>query len=145
MEQLIPVGAEPSTTPAPEGAGMAMLNACMRKADGDGRPAARPASRQADLSEPLDILKDEIAACLRYFESLFPSRRVDRAVFLGGEARHRALCQYLAKALRVAGQVADPMARIGRTGREPTEGVDFHQPQPGWAVVLGACLSPTDL
>ncbi len=144
MERLTPEGVEPSITPAPEGQGMAMLNAAMRKVDGEGKPKGA-APRQADLSEPLDTLKDEIAACLRYYESLFPSRRVDRVVFLGGEARHRALCQYLAKALRVAGQVADPMARIGRTGREPSMGVDFHQPQPGWAVVLGACLSPTDL
>ncbi|MBX3365487.1 MAG: hypothetical protein KF866_12085 [Phycisphaeraceae bacterium] len=145
MEHLTPDGVEPSVTPAPEGAGMAMLNAAMRKADGEAKSGPAPAARRADLSEPLDILKDEIAACLRYFESLFPSRRVDRAVFLGGEARHRALCQHLAKALRVAGQVADPMARVARTGNEPTNGVDFHHPQPGWAIVLGACLSQTDL
>ena len=32
-----------------------------------------------------------------------------------------------------------------RTGVEPASGVDFKRAQPGWAVALGLCLSPTDL
>lgn len=100
---------------------------------------------QADLSEPLEIITDEIAMSLRYHESLFPERKVDRAIFYGGEARHLGLCQHIARTLRLPAQVADPMARITRTGLEPTVGVDFSQSQPGWAVALGLCLCPTDL
>ena len=70
---------------------------------------------------------------------------MDRAVFVGGEARHRGLCQHIARALRVSAQMADPIARVGRGGTEPAVGVDLKQAQPGWAVALGLCLSPTDL
>jgi type IV pilus assembly protein PilM len=100
---------------------------------------------QADLSEPLEILTDEISMCLRYYESVFPDRRVDRAIFIGGEARHLGLCQHIARTLRLPAQVADPMARITRTGQEPVIGTDFTQSQPGWTVALGLCLCPTDL
>jgi type IV pilus assembly protein PilM len=99
----------------------------------------------ADLTEPLEILTDEISMCLRYYESIFPDRRVDRAIFFGGEARHLGLCQHIARTLKLPAQVADPMAGIARTGSEPTPGVDFRHPQPGWAMTLGLCLSPTDL
>ncbi len=98
-----------------------------------------------DLTEPMEILTDEIQMCLRYHDSLFPGQRVDRAVFVGGEARHRGMCQHVARVLRVPAQIADPMARIARSGREPTGGVDLTEPQPGWAVAVGACLTPTDL
>jgi Tfp pilus assembly PilM family ATPase len=99
----------------------------------------------ASLAEPLEMFADEIAMCLRYHESLFPGRKVDGLVFTGGEARHRGLCQHLARFLRMPAQIADPIARVARTGKEPTTGVDFNIPQPGWVVPLGLCFSPTDL
>lgn len=98
-----------------------------------------------DLSEPLEILTDEVSHCVRYHESLFPGKKIDRAVFLGGESRQRGLCQHIAKVLRLPAQIADPVARLARTGSEPAAGVDLREPQPGWAVALGLCLSPTDL
>ncbi len=99
----------------------------------------------ADLSEPLDALRDEVLMCLRYHQSQFPNKRVERAIFVGGEARHRGLCQAIAKSLRLPAQMADPLARIARTGSEPAFGVDLKQSQPGWSVALGLCLLPTDL
>ncbi len=101
--------------------------------------------RGVDLSEPLEILTDEISLCLRYYESLFPCRRVGRAVFAGGEARHVGLCQHVARKLKMPAQSADPMAGVVRTGGEPTIGVDFRVPQPGWAMLLGLSRCPTDL
>jgi type IV pilus assembly protein PilM len=99
----------------------------------------------ADLSEPLEILTDEISMCIRYHESLFPDRKVGRTVFIGGEARHVGLCQHIARTLKLPAQVGDPMASVARTGEEPLTGVDFSQSQPGWTVALGLALSPTDL
>jgi type IV pilus assembly protein PilM len=98
-----------------------------------------------DLTDQLEILTDEVAGCLRYYEAIFGGRRVQRAIFIGGESRHRGLCQHIAKRLRLPAQVADPLAQMARTGREPCAGVDFSQPQPGWAVAFGLSLCPTDL
>jgi type IV pilus assembly protein PilM len=156
--------------PASSASGLAMLNAALKKAgEPTGGGAALMEDRRrgvtppghtpdltrrsrmpmapawADLSEPLEILTDEISMCLRYYEGIFPDRRVDRAIFFGGESRHLGLCQHIARTLKLPAQVADPMAGIQRTGDEPTPGVDFRQPQPGWAMTLGLCLSPTDL
>jgi Tfp pilus assembly PilM family ATPase len=100
---------------------------------------------RVDLSETAESLTDEIAGCLRYHESVFPDRKVARAIFMGGESRHLGLAQHIARTLRLPAQVADPMASVSRTGKESTPGVDFHQPQPGWALALGLSISPTDL
>lgn len=98
-----------------------------------------------DLSEPLDTLTDEVNLCLRYYEAMFPSRRVQRAIFIGGESKHLGLCQHIARTLRMPAHVADPLARVGRGGGEKTFGIDLREPQPAWAVALGLCLAPTDL
>lgn len=82
---------------------------------------------------------------LRYHASLFPRNPVERAVFVGGEARHAGLCEHVARSLRLPAEVADPTARLARAGNEACVGVDLSCPQPGWAVPLGLCLGPTDL
>lgn len=109
------------------------------------QPEVAVAPVGATIAEPLEMLTDELKLCLRYHSSQFPARRVDSVVFVGGEARHRGLVQHIARALRLPAQVADPMARVARSGGEPLLGVDFTQSQPGWAVALGLCTAPTDL
>lgn len=109
------------------------------------QPAAKMSPECKELADVLETLTDEVRMCLRYHAAQFPNNKVERAVFVGGEARHRALCQHIARTLRLPAQTADPMARVARTGSEPAFGVDFKQPQPGWAVALGLCLAPTDL
>lgn len=103
------------------------------------------APKEADLSDALEMLTDEILMCLRYHGSQFAGRKLDRAIFVGGESRHRGLCQHIARKIRIPAHMADPLAWIARSGDEPTIGVDMKKPQPGWAVALGLCLSPTDL
>ncbi|MGD9690597.1 MAG: pilus assembly protein PilM [Phycisphaerales bacterium] len=98
-----------------------------------------------DLRESLDALTDELVMCLRYHDALFPGRKLTRTIFVGGESRHTALCQHVARVLKAPASIADPLARIARTGNEPVEGVKFDRPQPGWAVAVGLCLGPTDL
>ena len=116
----------------------------VQKADASGGTVVE-AGPQADLSEPVETLIDEVRLSLRAREAAMPGRRLERAVFLGGEARSKALCQHIAKALRVPAQLADPLARLARQGNEPLTGIDLREPQPGWAVALGLCVSPTDL
>ncbi len=109
------------------------------------QPSANFAPEGADLREPLEMLTDEIRMCLRYHAGVYPARAIDRVIFVGGEARSTGLCQQIARRLKVKAQVADPIAGVARGGQEPTSGVDLRVPQPGWAVALGLCLSPTDL
>ena len=98
-----------------------------------------------DLSEPLEIMSDEISMCLRYHKALFPSLRVERVVFVGGQARHQPVCEHLARTLKLEAQVLDPLACLARAGVVPSSGVDLRTPQPGWATVIGGALSPMDL
>lgn len=109
------------------------------------QPVVTFGPENCDLSEPIEILTDEVQRCLRYHASHFTGKRVERAVFIGGEARQLGLCQRIARSLKLPAQMADPLARVARTGGEPAVGVNLTQPQPGWSVPLGLCLSPTDL
>lgn len=97
-----------------------------------------------DVREPLEMMTDEIAGCLRYHQGLFAGRRIDRVIFMGGESRHRGLCQHIARRVKAPAHVADPLARMARTGREPCHGVDFGAMQPGWTTVFGLGMCPTD-
>jgi type IV pilus assembly protein PilM len=114
----------------------------------DAQPASRSGERPAPgraahpTSDTIDCIVDELRLCLRYHASMFPDSPVERLVFLGGEAKQVRLCQQIAKAVGIAAQLGDPLARIGRVGmtRIPT-GVDLSSPQPGWAVPVGLCLS----
>lgn len=107
--------------------------------------AADDAPDRSAIGEALDILTDEIALCLRYHDGLFPGKHVARAVFVGGESQSVSLCQHMARKLRLASHVADPLARMGRAEKLAAVGVDVTKPQPGWAVPLGLCFCPTDL
>jgi type IV pilus assembly protein PilM len=104
-----------------------------------------PRGPQVDLSEQLEIMADEISMCLRYHDALFPSMRVERAVFVGGQAMHQPICAHLARSLKLEAQVLDPLACLARSGIVPTSGVDLRASQPGWATVTGGALSPMDL
>jgi len=114
-------------------------------ADVRSAPPRAPAPAGASLREPLEILTDEIGMCVRYHDEMFRQTRVSNIVFVGGEARHHGLCQHIARTLRMSAQIADPLARVARSGQEKVVGVDLRQPQPGWAVAVGLCQSPTDL
>jgi type IV pilus assembly protein PilM len=104
--------------------------------------------READMveqacREPLTKLIDELVLCRRYHEATFPNKLVDRLVFVGGEARHRNLCQAIAKGMDLAAQVGDPMVRMGRMSDiGPESGVDRRLPQPDWSVALGLSMGP---
>ena len=95
--------------------------------------------------EMLDKLVDGIRMSVRYHDSASPERRVQRVVLLGGEAHHDRIAQAIASEFSVPTFVGDPMARVMKTpGLEPLN-IDINQPQPGWAVPLGLCLSEANL
>lgn len=99
------------------------------------------------LAEPLDELAHELTQCLRYYESVFHHQGIERAIFLGGEAHDKRLCQTIAQRLNLPAQIGDPLVRVGGTptGVAPTgggdAGLDRREPQPRWAVAVGLSLS----
>jgi len=104
------------------------------------RPPAHDATSSG--SEALDCLIDEITLCVRHHTNSFPEVPLERLVFLGGEATHTPTCQAIAKAVRTAAQLGDPLGRVSSKPRKkPMPGLDLRQPQPGWAVPVGLSLS----
>jgi hypothetical protein len=90
-------------------------------------------------------LVGELDLCRRYHEATFPSHPIDRLVFIGGESRHRSLCQSIARELGLAAQLGDPLVRMARVSDVGIEsGIDRRQPQPGWTVAIGLSLGPCD-
>jgi Tfp pilus assembly PilM family ATPase len=108
-------------------------------------PGDAPSSASVDVSELLDTITDELSMCMRYHQGLFKGRPVDRAIFVGGEARQSWLCQHAVKALRIPAQLGDPLARLQAQGAPTTPGLTLGKPQPGWTVACGLCHAPTEL
>ncbi|MEO0513933.1 MAG: pilus assembly protein PilM [Planctomycetota bacterium] len=120
------------------------------EASGDG-PAVATATSAATDAEPMDCettecLIDELGLTFRHYQSRYPDQPIEKIVFLGGEANRIQTCQQLARSVHVAAQLGDPFARLSRinAGDSPM-GIDLAQPQPGWAVALGLCLSEANL
>lgn len=97
------------------------------------------------VNPELSILADEVAQCVRYHHALFPDRKVDRLVFVGGEALRTETCRVIARAVRVPAQMADPLASLPREAGFRCDGDQNMSAGPSWAVALGLCVLPTDL
>ncbi len=119
------------------------------EASGDGSAVATATAETT--AEPMncettECLIDELGLTFRHYESRYPEQPIEKIVFLGGEANRIQTCQQLARSVQVAAQLGDPFARLSRmnAGASPI-GIDLAQPQPGWAVALGLCLSEANL
>lgn len=140
LTRVIPETSTVLVTPPPEGGSSNGTEPAVLT-----RAQLKPIAPDVDLSEAMEILTDEIKMCLRYHRGLFPDDPATKVVFVGGESRHVPMCEHIARVLRLGAESADPLARVARSGKEPTTGLTLDQPQPGWAVALGMCLTPTDL
>lgn len=112
-----------------------------------GAPIAHEAARGivTETRETMENLADELGMCTRYHGGLFRDRRIDRVIFLGGEARDVGLCQALASSLRLPAKAGDPMARYLANGPMPTGTTDSVTAHAGWAAACGLASAPTDL
>jgi Tfp pilus assembly PilM family ATPase len=107
-------------------------------------PGAQQRLVEEACTEPLKQLAGELDLCRRYYEATFSNKPVDRLIFVGGEAKHRSVCQFIAGEMGLPAQVGDPLVRMGRTTTIGIEsGIDRRQAQPGWAVAIGLSLGPT--
>ncbi len=109
-------------------------------------PVVAPGPDHRFDCETTDWLVDELRMTFRHYDARYPDEPVEKLIFVGGEANRIRTCQTLASAMHIAAQMGDPFARLSRVnaGAAPL-GVDLAQPQPGWAVPLGLCLSEANL
>ncbi len=150
------------TDEAPPDNSFALLDSALRKSEESEQTAAAAAAtvtavedvkpaptdesdQQRQVSEacqePIHRLVEELTLCRRYYESTFPDKPIDRMIFVGGEARQRALCQQVAREMGLAAQIGDPLVRMGRISDLSVEcGIDRRQPQPAWAVAIGLSM-----
>ena len=114
----------------------------IRKRIGSGMDTdVDPDMVMSHLADPLDAMSDELQKCLRYYESVFRSQSIERAVFLGGQAYDTRLCQEIARRVGIPAQVGDPLVRVRRgAGAGQAVGLDGDQPRPDWAVAIGLSL-----
>ena len=115
-------------------------------AGGEREPLETAQLIEEACREPLNKLIEELDMCRRYYETTFANKPVDRLIFVGGEAKNRTLCQYIAQGLGLAAQVGDPLVRMGRVSEVGIEsGIDRRQPQPNWAVAIGLSMGEADV
>jgi type IV pilus assembly protein PilM len=86
------------------------------------------------LAGPISTLSGELTQCLRYCESVFKHQSVERAVFLGGQAYDRTLCQSIARRMNLPAQIGDPLLQIRREDQAQMP------PEPRLAVAVGLSL-----
>lgn len=93
------------------------------------------------LEKPMAAIATELTQCLRYYESTFRNGGVERAIFVGGGAHDKRLCQSLARHLNIPAQMGDPLMRIKYVDGAGLElGMDRRNPQPTWTVAVGLSL-----
>lgn len=139
--------AKRAVQPAPTGNGGGIATEGGRQPTQFASDAGQPHHESLAVGgEMLDCLIDELQLCAGYHGSVFRGRSIDKLVFIGGESKQTAMCQRVARTLKLPAQLGDPLARIGRSKTaKPPINVDFRQPQPAWAVPLGLCKLPSNL
>ena len=107
-----------------------------------GDPAVATAEAPSAVCDITECLIDELRMTVRHYDARYPEQPIEKLVFVGGEANRHGLVTELARSVRLAAQMGDPFACLSRTGGPSGSlSVDLSQPQPGWAVPLGLCLS----
>ncbi len=93
------------------------------------------------FEKPLEDLGEELHTCMRYYESVFRGRTIERVIFLGGQAYDKRLCQMLAQRLNVPAQIGDPLLRVKRAEVATAHDcLSRREPQPDWAVAIGLSI-----
>jgi len=129
----------------------------LRKAWWHGQPGrARTGQQQLDastrqvmvdvISAIAEELATEIALCFRYYTVTFRGKRVERAIFTGGEAYESALLNVLRRQLTVEIGVAEPLKGFDLSRQRLN--INFDSDRRGflceWAVAVGLGLKGTD-
>jgi len=104
-----------------------------------------PSTRQAmvdAISTVAEELAREISLCFRYYTVTFRGKRVERAVFAGGEAYESILLNVLKRQLTVEIEIAQPLK--GFDMKDVNFGTDRRGLLCEWAVAVGLGLKGLD-
>lgn len=110
----------------------------------DSAVSATSGVLESGIEEATQELVDELRMCLRYHHAMFPERRPDRMVILGGESRDARMGRRLAQGLSLPSFLGDPLGRMRIDPACRPLNVENAYVQPGWAVAVGLCLSPLE-
>ena len=111
--------------------------------DGEGKLEASTRQAVIDaISSAAEELAREISLCLRYFTVTFRGKRVERAIFSGGEAYENILLNVLRRQLTVEVEVAQPLKGFDLSSER--ESINLAGDRRGllceWAVAVGLGL-----
>ena len=134
--ELAATAGTPAPAAASSGVNSSRLVAHLDTFEKQTEPEPSPASRPA-TAEMITCLVDELQLCMRFYHQRNPDDRVERLIFVGGEANDTAACQSVARSLGIAAQLGDPLGGIVHLGNTRCAGVDLDRTQPAWAVARG--------
>jgi len=137
----LPLGGEQIDQAVAQGMEIPVEQACAMRRDlvqGEGGADASVVDElYRMLDGTLDGMAEQLAQCARYHESVFHNQPIERAIFVGGQAYDKRLCQSLAQRLNLPAQIGDPLVRIASAGQV---GTDRRGPRPDWTVAIGLSL-----
>jgi type IV pilus assembly protein PilM len=141
----IPIGGDHVTRSVAEGLGISLHDARtlrIKLCAGSVDEGERVMNICKQAAEDLILALDQ---CRREHEATFPELRVQKAIFVGGEARLEELCRHIADRLKLPGQVGDSLCRMMRNSRIGIESaIDRRHPQPAWAAAIGLSMGPQE-
>ena len=81
----------------------------------------------------------ELTACRGRFEKLFKTTKIERLIFLSGQAADKDICAVIARQLDIPAQIGDCLVAIN-TAKVYNLGVDRRGAQVNWATAFGLSL-----
>jgi type IV pilus assembly protein PilM len=137
----IPIGGDQLTRAVAESLGIGFHDARLMRIKLGACPQALISGVEAALGPVLDELARRLDLCRADFGSTFAEFRIERLIFLGGEARQRTMCKRISKRLGIPGQTGDSIRRMNWNRRIGIESaIDRRLPQPAWAAAIGLSI-----
>jgi len=137
------IGGDHLTTAVSEALGISLENARTLRLKLGAGGAEKVERIDAVCSQGLQELVNELDRCRLEHESHFPNLKIQRLIFVGGEARLEAMCARISDQLKIPGQIGDSLCRMVRNSRIGIESaIDRRHPQPAWAAAVGLSLGP---
>lgn len=97
-------------------------------------------TNQLESDEMVTRLVLELTACKRQFGSMQKETRIERLIFLSGQAGDRDICTTIAKQLEMPAQIGDCLAAV-KTADVYRLGIDRRGCHVNWATAFGLSLS----